>query len=193
MAIVVRKEYQCSKCDFRTPERSELTSHMRSAHSKIGYSLTRCIKSCNMTFSTSEELIEHKKIMHPKRWVCKLCSRGYDAKKLFCDHVMKHHSDRRSSPSDPTMSHGEILLFAEENSFVKQYMKVKFSQQQIADYFSPHPQTIISPAKVPQIHTKKRAPQSTCTKAREEIKHKPELPLPKPAWQDEPELQLPKP
>ena len=146
-----------------------------------------------MTFSTPEELIEHKKIMHPKRWVCKLCSRGYDAKKLFCHHVMNYHSDRRSSPSDSTMSHGEILLFAEENSFVKQYMKVKFSQQQIADYFSPHPQTIISPTKVPQIHTKKRAPQSTCIKAREEIKHEPELPLPKPAWQDEPELQLPKP
>ena len=155
--IEVRKEFQCSKCDFRSQQRVVITNHIKSAHSKLRF--MKCIKSCNRTFATSEELTEHKKIMHPKKWVCKLCSKGYDSKKLFCDHVMKHHSDRRSSPSDPTMSQGEILLFAEENSFVKQYTKVQVSQPNMV--------------KVPQ-----------STKVREEIIQEPELQLPKPAWID---------
>ena len=57
------------------------------------------------------------------------------------------------------MSQGEILLFAEENSFVKQYTKVQVSQPNMI--------------KVPQ-----------STKVREEIIQEPELQLPKPAWID---------
>ena len=43
--IEVRKEFQCSKCSFRSPERVGITNHIKSAHSKLG--IVKCIKSCN--------------------------------------------------------------------------------------------------------------------------------------------------
>ena len=58
------------------------------------------------------------------------------------------------------MSQGEILLFAEENTYVTQYTKVKVTQ-----------------------HTNVKVPQSS-TEVREEIMQEPEILLPKPAWID---------
>ena len=172
-AIEVRKEFQCSKCSFKSPERIGITNHIKSSHSKLG--VVKCIKSCNRTFSTMEELTGHKKIMHPKKWVCKLCPKGYDSTKQFCDHVMRHHSDRRSSPSDPTMSQGEILLFAEENAFVTQYTKFKVTQPNIVKVPKSNMVKVAQPNMV-------KVPQST--KVREEVMQEPEIKLPKPAWID---------
>ncbi|CAG7834200.1 unnamed protein product [Allacma fusca] len=89
--VLQRKNYFCLYCDFTSPLKSTLATHMKEEHPdrSINPEIFECA-TCGKIFENRASLRKHLLVHREKPFVCSICSKGFPSSYKLMEHTRVH-------------------------------------------------------------------------------------------------------